>query len=203
MLTDKSLTNNRTAAYLVGGGVDTFAAVLTDTSDYDLFWVDYGQACGSLEFRACYELAQRTGRKLEVYKTVRLERTNPQSLLLGKGTEPIVHLRNMEMIQVAACFGYTDIRLALLKERSVMFPDANAEFIAKAHDLYYSAYGVTVSAPYVALDKWDFVAEAASKFTFLDSVHSCWLPVKGGCRTCAHCTKLTQIIEYSRTWKSQ
>lgn len=189
---------NKTAL-CIGGGLDSWAVALTMANlgiEFDLVWVDYGQACAIHEHTACEKLSVEIQKKLVVLKTDRIKDINKNCLLFGNGEDPIVKLRNLEIIQTTAGEGYKCIFLALLNERSVMFPDANEEFIRNARALYTKAYDIVIDAPFILNDKWDFVVDVEHRFPFLDKVFTCWQNVSGGCGTCAHCEKLRNIKEY-------
>jgi 7-cyano-7-deazaguanine synthase in queuosine biosynthesis len=185
---------------LIGGGLDSGAVALTLAGEFDLVWVDYRQKCAEEEHAACKRLAELTGHELVYGYTGRLLETNSDGLLFGLGENPIVKLRNLELIQYAACLGYTDITLALLNERGIMFPDANKHFMSQVGPLYMDAYEIKVSAPFITEDKWDFVCDADDRTPYFDLVYTCWNKAEGtGCGTCPHCEKLKKIREYSRT----
>lgn len=187
-------------ALLVGGGIDTWAVALTlkeQGVDFDPVFVNYGQACAPEEFMACTKLANELDTELINLITDRLVKTNSDGLLFGLGDNPIVNLRNLEMIQLTACEGYTTIYLALLNERGIMFPDANKNFMDKIGVVYKEAYNITVEAPFITCDKWDFVTDTHHKTPFFDKISTCWTPVNGkGCGVCGHCVKLSKIESY-------
>ena len=187
-------------AILVGGGLDSWAVTLScGALQADLFFVDYGQSTSKLELEACQSLATMANKPLIVATVDSLHKVNQNSLLLDKGTDPIVLLRNLEFIHLAAKHGYDDIVLCLLNERGVMFPDADAEFVRLADAMYHKAYNIRVRAPYIDSDKWDFVCHVNQRIAFFDIAHTCYHPIRGGCGTCLHCDKLISIREYSRS----
>lgn len=183
---------------LVSGGLDsTLMAVLTKEEGITQFplFINYGQICKEQELRAC----KIVHNNLKLPKPVVMDISGFGRLISSGLTDPKKRVnedaflpgRNLLFLLAGSSYAFqtnsSAVAIALLSEKSSIFPDQTSSFLSKAQDMISQTMGrdIQIIAPLMEFSKVD-VVKLANKKGVTDT-YSCHSGTEKPCGICVSC----------------